>query len=36
MGFDTRSGTPEELVEILDRDLERWGKLVRDGNIRAE
>jgi tripartite-type tricarboxylate transporter receptor subunit TctC len=36
MGFDTRSGTPEELAETLDRDLKRWGKLVREGNIRAE
>ena len=36
MGFDTRSGTPDELAETLDRDLKRWGKLVRDGNIRAE
>jgi tripartite-type tricarboxylate transporter receptor subunit TctC len=36
MGMDTRSGTPEELTDTLDRDLKRWGKLVRDGNIRAE
>ncbi|MCC6776999.1 MAG: tripartite tricarboxylate transporter substrate binding protein, partial [Hyphomicrobiales bacterium] len=36
MGFDTRSGSPQELADILARDLARWGKLVRDGNIRAE
>jgi tripartite-type tricarboxylate transporter receptor subunit TctC len=36
MGFDTRSGSPQELADILARDLARWGKLVREGNIRAE
>jgi tripartite-type tricarboxylate transporter receptor subunit TctC len=36
MGFDTRSGSPQELAATLDRDLKRWGKLVREGNIRAE
>ncbi len=36
MGSDIGSGTPEELADVLDRDLKRWGKLVREGNIRAE
>ncbi|MCC6779945.1 MAG: tripartite tricarboxylate transporter substrate binding protein [Hyphomicrobiales bacterium] len=36
MGFDNRSGTPEELAQTLDRDLKRWGKLVREGTIRTE
>ena len=36
MGSDPCSGTPEELRNILARDLARWGKLVRDANIRAE
>jgi tripartite-type tricarboxylate transporter receptor subunit TctC len=36
MGSDPGSGTPQELTDILARDLARWGKLVRDGNIRAE
>ncbi|MDO8533803.1 MAG: tripartite tricarboxylate transporter substrate binding protein [Xanthobacteraceae bacterium] len=36
MGSDIASGTPEELADFLDRDLKRWGKLVREGNIRAD
>jgi tripartite-type tricarboxylate transporter receptor subunit TctC len=36
MGMDTKSGTPQELADVLDRDLKRWGKLVRDANIRTE
>jgi tripartite-type tricarboxylate transporter receptor subunit TctC len=36
MGFDTRSGTPEELAQALQSDLERWGKVVRESNITAQ
>ena len=36
MGSDPGGGTPEELRDILARDLARWGKLVREGNIRAD
>jgi tripartite-type tricarboxylate transporter receptor subunit TctC len=36
LGSDIGSGTPEELAGYLDRDLTRWGKLVREANIRAE
>ncbi|MBI2318804.1 MAG: tripartite tricarboxylate transporter substrate binding protein [Betaproteobacteria bacterium] len=36
LGSDIGSGTPEELAGYLDRDLKRWGKLVREANIRAE
>ena len=36
MGSDIASGTPEELVGYLERDLKRWGKLVRELNIRAD
>jgi tripartite-type tricarboxylate transporter receptor subunit TctC len=36
MGTEARSGTPEELRDILARDIARWGKLVREGNIRSE
>ena len=36
MGSDLGSGTPEELGSFLDRDLKRWGKLVRENNIRAD
>jgi tripartite-type tricarboxylate transporter receptor subunit TctC len=36
MGSDTRSGTPQELADTLDRDLKRWGTLVHDAHIQAE
>ena len=36
MGTEARSGTPEELRDILARDIARWGNLVREGNIRSE
>ena len=36
LGSDTGSGTPEDLAGYLERDLKRWGKVVREGNIRAE
>jgi tripartite-type tricarboxylate transporter receptor subunit TctC len=36
MGFDTRSGTPEELAQVLEADLKRWGQVVRERNIQAQ
>ena len=36
MGYDTRSGTPEELAQVLDGDLKRWRQVVKERNIRAE
>ena len=36
MGMDTRSGTPEELIQTLDGDLKRWGQVVREGKIQAQ
>jgi tripartite-type tricarboxylate transporter receptor subunit TctC len=36
MGFDTRSGTPDELAQVLENDLKRWGQVVRDRKIQAQ
>jgi tripartite-type tricarboxylate transporter receptor subunit TctC len=35
-GFDLATSTPERLGEILRVDLEKYGKLIRESNIRAE
>ncbi len=29
-------GTPEELAAFLARESETWGRVIREGNIRAE
>ena len=36
MGYDTRSGTPEELAQVLEGDLKRWREVVKERNIQAE
>jgi tripartite-type tricarboxylate transporter receptor subunit TctC len=36
LGMDVSSGTPEELANALERDLKLWGKVVREGNIKAQ
>ncbi|WP_295850182.1 tripartite tricarboxylate transporter substrate binding protein [uncultured Xylophilus sp.] len=35
-GFEARSGTPDELRELLADDLARSGKLIRDAGIQAD
>ena len=32
-GADPVLSTPEQLAELLNRDLAKWGKLIRDNNI---
>ena len=32
-GADPVLSTPEQLAELLSRDLAKWGKLIRDNNI---
>src|SRR5262245_20914980 len=36
LGYESRSGTPEELAEVLGADLKRWGVVVRERNIQAQ
>lgn len=35
-GADPAPSTPGELAALLDRDSKKWGKLIRDKNIKAE
>ena len=32
-GADPVLSTPEQLADLLNRDLAKWGKLIRDNNI---
>jgi tripartite-type tricarboxylate transporter receptor subunit TctC len=36
LGFDALAITPEESAERIAQELARWGRLIRDANIRAE
>ena len=36
LGFDVVAGTPEEFAAFQAGEIERWRRVVRDGNIRAE
>jgi len=36
LGIDLVVGTPEGLAAWLDSQMQRWGKVVRDNNIRAD
>ena len=36
MGGDIATGTPEQTAEFLRAESERWGKVIREANIRAE
>ena len=36
MLFDQRTGTPEQFADLIRSDLAKWGKLIRDSNIRVE
>jgi tripartite-type tricarboxylate transporter receptor subunit TctC len=35
-GLVLATGGPDELAAVIRRELERWGKVVRDANIKAE
>ena len=35
-GLQPTGGTPEDLAAITSSDLERWAKVIRDANIRAD
>jgi len=34
--FDVRAGTPGEFGALIKADIEKWAKVVRDGNIKPE
>ena len=36
LGLDARSSTPEEMAAFLRREQERYGKIIRDANIKVE
>ena len=35
-GLAPQTGTPEELAKLIETDLERWGKVVREARITAD
>ena len=35
-GAEPNPGSPEELRRYLDRQIETWGKVIREANIKAE
>jgi len=35
-GLVPLTGTPAELAKLIDTDLERWGRLVREAGITAD
>ena len=35
-GLETTSGTPEHLRQVLQTETERWGKVIKEANIKAE
>jgi tripartite-type tricarboxylate transporter receptor subunit TctC len=36
VGFEPFTGSPEQCAAFLKTELERWGKVIKDANIRAE
>ena len=36
LGSDPKSGTPQEFTAFIAAEAERWGKVVRDANIKVE
>ena len=36
LGFNPSGGSPEEFAAMVRRDSERWAKVIRDNNIKAE
>ena len=35
IGVETVASSPEEFASVIRRDIERWGKVIRDANIRV-
>ena len=35
-GLSPRTGTPAELAQLIETDLERWGRVVREARITAD
>jgi len=35
-GLSPRTGTPAELAKLIETDLERWGRVVREARISAD
>jgi len=35
-GLSPQVGTPAELAKLIESDLERWGRLVREAHIKAD
>jgi tripartite-type tricarboxylate transporter receptor subunit TctC len=35
-GLSPQTGTPAELAKLIETDLDRWGRLMREANIKAE
>ena len=35
-GLETIGSSPQELATFIKVDMARWGKVIKDGNIRAE
>jgi len=35
IGVETVASSPEEFAATMRRDIERWGKVIRDANIRV-
>lgn len=36
LGLDARSSTPEEMAAFMRGEQERYGKIIRDANIKVE
>ncbi|MSQ53688.1 MAG: tripartite tricarboxylate transporter substrate binding protein [Betaproteobacteria bacterium] len=36
VGFDTIGSSPDELAAVMKSDLAKWGKVIRDNNIKPE
>jgi tripartite-type tricarboxylate transporter receptor subunit TctC len=35
-GLTPRTGTPAELAKLIETDLERWGRVMREAGIKAD
>ena len=36
LGLDARSSTPDDMAAFMRREQERYGKIIRDANIKVE
>ena len=36
VGIETRPGTPEDLARFVRAEADKWGEVIRKGNIRAD